>query len=225
MKRFVLVTNKKWHNQLFEDLRSEPNSEWIRISQKEEFSYECLVKLQPEYIFIPHWSYIIPPQIFENFRCVVFHMSDLPFGRGGSPLQNLIVRGLTDTKISATQVSEGIDTGDIYSKELLSLAGTAEEIFIRASKIINKMIHTIINEHLKPVPQSGSPTLFKRRKPDESNIQTLTELEQIYDYIRMLDCEGYPAAFIETEYFKFEFKRCSLKADGSIIADVRIVKK
>ena len=40
----------------------------------------------------------------------------------------------------------------------------------------------------------------------------------------MLDAEGYPPAFLETEKFKFEFKRASLKFN-KIIADVIITKK
>jgi len=43
-------------------------------------------------------------------------MTDLPFGRGGSPLQNLIERGIKKTKISAIKVDGGIDTGDIFFK-------------------------------------------------------------------------------------------------------------
>ncbi len=51
---------------------------------------------------------------FFNFNCVVFHMTDLPFGRGGSPLQNLISRGIYKTKISAIKVVKEIDAGPIY---------------------------------------------------------------------------------------------------------------
>lgn len=76
-------------------------------------------------------------------------MTDLPFGRGVSPLQNLIERGIENTKISAIKVDDGIDTGDIYFKESLNLNGTADEIFIRASEIIfKKMIPTIISEKI-----------------------------------------------------------------------------
>ena len=84
---------------------------------------------------IPHWSYIIPKDIFNLFNCVVFHMTDLPFGRGGSPLQNLIIRGYEKTKISALKVTNGIDSGPIYLKKPLSLDGTAYEIMIRASQL------------------------------------------------------------------------------------------
>ena len=47
-------------------------------------------------------------------------MTDLPFGRGGSPLQNLIVRGYKSTKLTAIKVQSGIDTGDIYLKKPFS---------------------------------------------------------------------------------------------------------
>ena len=40
----------------------------------------------------------------------------------------------------------------------------------------------------------------------------------------MLDGEGYPKAFIETEHFKIEFLRASLKPNG-IISDAKIILK
>ena len=67
-------------------------------------------------------------------------MTDLPYGRGGSPLQNLIQRGHNTTMLTALRCNEGCDTGDIYLKRSLSLCGTAEEIFIRADTIIEQMI-------------------------------------------------------------------------------------
>ena len=196
----------------------------IAINKKIELSFEKLKEINPDYIFFLHWSYIIPKNIFENFNCIVFHMTDLPYGRGGSPLQNLIIRGHQETVISAIKVEEGIDTGAIYLKKPLLLAGTAEEIFLRAGKIMFSMIEEIITTQPQPVEQKGEALTFKRRTPDESNIQTLEHIEKLYDFIRMLDAEGYPKAFIETDFFTFEFSRASLKADG-IIADVKITKK
>ena len=49
-------------------------------------------------------------------------MTDLPYGRGGSPLQNLIARGFLETKISAILVEKQLDAGPVYLKmELLFL--------------------------------------------------------------------------------------------------------
>lgn len=88
-------------------------------------------------------------------------MTDLPYGRGGSPLQNLIVRGLTATKLSALRVEVGLDTGPVYLKMDLSLSGTAEEIFVRVNKLVGKMIVEIIQNNLQPVPQEGDPLSLK----------------------------------------------------------------
>ena len=65
---------------------------------------------------------------------------------------------------------------------------------------------------------------FSRRMPKDSDISQLDSLKQIYDYIRMLDCEGYPSAFFENDYFRFEFSKSNLFKD-KIEANVRIFKK
>lgn len=225
MKNFAFVSNKKWHDDVFTYLKSRNGELWYRINDKSEFTHEHLEKSNIEKVFIPHWSFIIPESIWSNFECIVFHMTDLPFGRGGSPLQNLIVRGLTETKISAIRVDAGIDTGNIYLKANLSLLGTAQEIFIRSAEVIRKMIIDIIENSPIPHKQTGEIVEFRRRKPEDSNISHLANIDKIYDHIRMLDCEGYPKAYIDVENIRFEFTRVSIQSDKSLIADVRIFKK
>ena len=223
---FIILSEKVWNKDLKDKLEALfPEHTWYYISSKEEFTASKLEELQPSKIFIPHWSYIIPKAIYENYDCVVFHMTDLPYGRGGSPLQNLIVRGHENTKVSALRVCGGLDTGDIYLKHNLNLNGTAEEIYTRTNHIIEEMIIEIIRDNKQAVPQKGEPVLFKRRTPEESNLKVCKSIKKIYDYIRMLDADGYPKAYIEFGDFRLEFSRASLKADNSIISDVKIVKK
>ena len=226
MENILIVSEKSWNKELVSYLQSTmPQYAFYLISQKEDFTVERIGSISPVKIFIPHWSYIIPSAIFERYECIVFHMTDLPYGRGGSPLQNLIVRGLTATKLSALRVEVGLDTGPVYLKMDLSLSGTAEEIFVRVNKLVGKMIVEIIQNNLQPVPQEGDPVIFKRRKPEQSDMSGLEKLEEIFDYIRMLDADGYPHAYIEKGEFRYEFTRASIKADGSIVADVKITKK
>ena len=226
MENILIVSEKSWNKELVSYLQSTmPQYAFYLISQKEDFTVERIGSISPVKIFIPHWSYIIPSAIFERYECIVFHMTDLPYGRGGSPLQNLIVRGLTATKLSALRVEVGLDTGPVYLKMDLSLSGTAEEIFVRVNKLVGKMIVEIIQNNLQPVPQEGVPVVFKRRKPEQSDMSGLEKLEEIFDYIRMLDADGYPHAYIEKGEFRYEFTRASIKADGSIVADVKITKK
>ena len=126
MAALVIATTKSWNIEHYEELKAKDAAhQWFLIEKKENLTPERLRQHNPRYVFFPHWSWIIPRDVYEHYECVVFHMTDLPYGRGGRPLQNLIVRGHKETKISALRVEAGIDTGDIYLKRDLSLAGTA----------------------------------------------------------------------------------------------------
>lgn len=222
---YVLVTSRPWNEDLCESLQSELGGSWHLITTKEELSKTVLDTINPEKIFIPHWSHIIPEEIWSNFECIVFHMTDLPYGRGGSPLQNLIANGHTETKMSAIRVEAGLDTGNIYLKSPLSLNGKAQDIFIRAKGVIYNMIVEIIKKNPEPQKQEGEITIFKRRTREDGNLEKLTNIQQIHDYIRMLDAEGYPNAFLETDEFEFSFTNSKLNESNEIIANVRIRKK
>lgn len=225
MKTNIILSEKKWHESLFSELETSfKEFKWILINNKESFNLNFLNKLDINKIFIPHWSEIISESIYDRYECIVFHMTDLPYGRGGSPLQNLIVRGHKETMISALKVSEGIDAGPIYLKEKLDLNGTAKEIFINSNSVIIKMISEILSNEIIPIYQVGEPTFFKRRTPQESNIEDVSDLETVYDYIRMLDCEGYPNAFLESRYLKVEFFNAKFDREN-LYANVRILKK
>ena len=114
-------------------------------------------------VFFPYWSFKISKELLNKYECIGFHMTDLPYGRGGSPLQNLILRGFTETVITAFRITDEWDAGPIYCKRPLSLEGTAQEIFDRASNIIyNDMIPFILTHEIEPVPQEGEVVCFHR---------------------------------------------------------------
>ena len=150
-------------------------------------------------------------------------MTDLPYGRGGSPLQNLIIRGLKTTKITAFKCVAEIDAGPVYLKKTLSLEGNAQDIFLRSTKIIERMIYHIIDINPRPVKQSGKVTKFERRNPSQGNWDKSKTLEEIYNYIRMLDSDGYPRSFIRVGNFKLKFSNATYQKN-SIKSSVEIIK-
>lgn len=202
-------------------LGSRTGCEFVLISDPTKLTAENLASINPKFVFFPHWSHRIDSRIHEQFECVIFHMTDLPFGRGGSPLQNLIARGIYETKITALRCVEEMDAGPIYLKKPLSLYGSAEEILLRTSDVIGDMIVELLEEFPEPMPQEGVPKVFHRRKPEESNLTAARSLEQVFDLIRMVDADGYPHAFLEVGRLKFEFTRASMRT-GYVMADVRI---
>ena len=164
-----------------------------------------IIKLKIKYIFFIHWRWKVCDKILINHECICFHMTDLPFGRGGSPLQNLIIRNIKKTKLSAFKMTNELDAGPIYLKTMLELKGSAGEIYTRATQQSLKMISKIINGNLRPRKQTGKPVYFKRRTEDESQITDFSSLNKLYNFIRMLDADGYPNAFIEKQKIKFKF--------------------
>ncbi|MBA7574079.1 Methionyl-tRNA formyltransferase [subsurface metagenome] len=228
--KIIIATIKSWNiDNAYKFREFYKNKYEVTIfTDKKELNKEIINSINPKWIFFPHWSWIIPLEIYKKYTCVVFHITDLPFGRGGSPLQNLISKKIYETKISALKVTEKLDAGPIYLKENFYIElGSAEEIFIQASEIIFfKMIPFIITKNLIPKKQSGNITIFKRRKPEESDIisTNLSSLSDFYDYIRMLDGEGYPKAFINFGEFKMEFSEVHKKAD-KIVGKFEIFKK
>lgn len=118
--KIIVATVKSWNiREAVEFSDSNPGIKVKIITDKNDLTYEKVSKFNPRYIFFPHWSWIIPKNIFDNFECIIFHMTDVPFGRGGSPLQNLISRGVYKTKISAIKAMEELDAGPVILKSLL----------------------------------------------------------------------------------------------------------
>jgi len=192
------------------------------IQDKEELTFEFLSRVKPEYVFFPHWSFIIPREIYENFNCVIFHMTDLPFGRGGSPLQNLIVRGIYRTKISALKCAAELDGGPVYMKRDFDLSsGSAGQLYEQAGEIVSQMIDDIIRNNPTPIEQEGEPTVFRRRMKEESDMSAVKTVRGLYDFIRMLDADGYPKAFLINNGIRYEFSNACLEG-GRLTASVTI---
>lgn len=219
---YVIASTRLWDTKRTQQLAAKTGEQLVFINSNSELTLEYLSELKPRYIFFPFWSHRIDKRIYEAVECVIFHMTDLPFGRGGSPLQNLIIRGISETKVSAIKCVEEFDAGPIYLQKDLALDGPAHEIYERAALIIESMIVEIIGENPSPRPQIGNATIFKRRNSSESNLATVTSLEKIYDMIRMLDADGYPHAFLEVGNMRLEFRNANLH-DERVQADVSIV--
>jgi methionyl-tRNA formyltransferase len=221
---FVLAANRPWSLEAFARHRAALPGTWRLATAPADLAAACAATPKPRMVFLPHWSWKIPETIIEHQNCVIFHMTDLPYGRGGSPLQHLILRGHRKTVLTALRASAGLDEGPVYLKRPLSLAGSAQEIFERASEIIMTMIATILRERPTPVPQSGEATRFARRRPEESVLPQTGEAGAIHDFIRMLDADGYPHAFVEHGALRIELRDAQC-ADGAVTATARITRK
>lgn len=222
-RRIVLATPHERYDALQSALEARPEFIVLRLRDRAALTPAKLRAFAPSHVFFPHWSWKIPAEVFEHFECVIFHMTDVPFGRGGSPLQNLVAGGVEQTRLTALRCAAEVDAGPVYLKRPLSTLGTADEVFLRASSLMAPMIVEIVEGHLSPGPQQGEVVSFQRRTPDQGNLSAATSLQQAHNLIRMLDAQGYPHAFVEVAGLRFEFTRASLK-HNHLMADVRITR-
>ena len=224
--RYIIATIKPWNiNFLKENKKKFPGNVSFIFDPK-KLNIKNINKINPEKIFFIHWSKTIKSEIYINYNCILFHMTDLPYGRGGSPLQNLILRKKKATKITALNVAKKIDSGDIYLKKNLILKGSAEQIFLRSIKIIFKMIIFILKKKIKPKKQKKSKIIFKRltKRQNEIRFNQLNSIYDIHDRIRMVDAETYPKAHYNFKNFILKFTNSVLKGKR-IIANVTIYEK
>jgi len=224
IQNFVVATIKPWNIANFKKYFGNKKNYYL-IQNKEKLTLDYLREINPRYIFFPHWSWLIPKKILSNYECVIFHAANLPYGRGGSPIQNMILKGFTTTHICALKATAEIDAGPIFLRRTLSLTGSAEDIFRRLSHtVFFDMIPYIIKHEPMTTPQIGKVTLFKRRTPEESDIEPVKTLSDFYDFIRMLDAPKYPKAFLKTKRFRLEFSKVRLHKN-KLTARVEVYEK
>jgi methionyl-tRNA formyltransferase len=224
MNTYLVATTKPWNAEAFTEITPGLPGQWHLISDPDQLTVEFVRELAPRYVFFPHWSWRVPAELLSEVECVCFHMTDVPYGRGGAPLQNLIARGHKETVMTALQMVEEMDAGPVYIKRPLTLSGSAQEIYTRGARLAYEMMRIMINDEPEPVEQSGEVTLFVRRKPQDSELPRDGDAEAIYDHIRMLDADSYPRAFLRRGSHRLEFSNAQL-VDGRVVAQVEISKE
>lgn len=212
---YILATSKPWPITAFMARRSTLSGHWAVCTSPSDLP-TMIDTLAPKCTFFPHWSDIVPETVLGATEAVCFHMTDLPYGRGGSPLQNLIARGHKETMLTALRMTSRLDEGPIYAKRPLSLHGSALEIYQRAADLALDLIEFIIDSAPAPEPQNGTPTIFRRRTADESRLPADADAEALYDHIRMLDAPGYPHAFVDHGHWRVTFTEAELNSDGVV---------
>ena len=218
--RILICNSKNWFS-LEEEIHLSHNVK--EIFKKENLTKEFVEDFQPDLIFFVHWNWIVDKDIHGNFECVVFHTAPLPHGRGGSPIQNLILDGHNSAPVCALKMVSELDAGPVYCAEEVTLSGDLSAILSKISAAINKLILDIIVNKPKPKAQEGLPHVYKSLVEADNEIPMDLSLDEIYDRVRMLDHEDYPNAFIHYGKTKLEFSNAVLN-EQSLLLKCKITK-
>jgi len=173
-----------------------------------------------DFIFLFRWPFIISDKVRATTRAkvVVFHTSELPKGRGGSPLQNQIAEGKYISRVNAIEMKKGVDSGDIYASQDITLQGTADDVWMSIAHAACRLAIKVV-EGAVPQSQVGEASLYRRRK--DNVLPQSSQIDQVHRHIQMLDGEGYPGSHVDHGNLRITFSRSSLR-DGHVLCDAVI---
>lgn len=223
-KKIIIACSKNWFFKK-EIIKKFIKKNKIKVLKKKiQLNIKLLDKIKPDIIFFPHWSFKVNQEIIKKYNCICFHTAPLPYGRGGSPIQNLILKKFKKTPVCALQMKNKIDSGPIYLKRNINLSGNLEDIFDRISIVILKMIKILMTKKVIPKKQKGKFFTFKRISKNNSEIKFEKNLNEVFDKIRMLSAKEYPNAYIKKNNFKIFLTNPVIKKK-IIICDAKIFKE
>ncbi len=201
--RLACIGYRDWSLNIYSKIKEEfPRYDFLIQTSKDTYSEEQIVKFNPDLVFFYGWSDIIAADLIEKYKCLMLHPSPLPKYRGGSPIQNQIIRGEIDSAVTIFLMDNGIDTGPIARQDYLSLEGSLNDIFSRIETIGYELTKDILLNGLALKAQDHTnATSFTRLYPkmSEITIEELTLQSSLYlsNKIRMLQ-DPYPNAFLKT---------------------------
>lgn len=134
-----------------------------------------------------------------NRNNIVVHASDLPAGRGFSPLQWQIVEGKNEITLTLFEAVEAADAGPYYFKETLAFEGTEllEEMRQALGVKINAMCVKYVREidRLRAISQTGEPSFYRRRGLEDDRLDPDRTIVEQFDHLRIADNDRHPLFF------------------------------
>lgn len=93
------------------------------VKVKDEAFVQILKEINPDVIVVVAFGQILPSAILHmpKYGCINVHASLLPKYRGAAPIQWVIIDGEKETGITTMQMDEGLDTGDMMLKAVISI--------------------------------------------------------------------------------------------------------
>ena len=134
---------------------------------------------------------------------IVVHGSDLPRGRGMSPISWQILNNKKNITFSLIEANESIDNGKIYYKKKINikkdtLFDEIKNIQFDASINLIKKFLKYLKKNKKPpksVEQVGTPSYYRKRTPADGRLSINKNLKSQFNLLRIADNKNYPSFF------------------------------
>ncbi|MCX6938288.1 MAG: UDP-2,4-diacetamido-2,4,6-trideoxy-beta-L-altropyranose hydrolase [Verrucomicrobia bacterium] len=163
-------------------------------------------------------SRIVSPALLAGHaHNLVVHESDLPAGRGWSPLTWQILEGKTVIPVCLLEAAAGVDEGEVYARTNLEFAGgeLLPELHRAQAGATFALIRGFLSAYragrVEGRAQEGAAGYYPRRRPADSRLDPQKTLAEQFNLLRVVDNERYPA------FFELHGRRYRLKIEADEI--------
>ncbi|MGE4297645.1 MAG: hypothetical protein AB7E47_06420 [Desulfovibrionaceae bacterium] len=161
-----------------------------------------------------------PEQLARHSHNLVVHESDLPRGRGWSPVAWQVAAGAASIPVALLEAVVRADAGPVYLRDAIALDGVEllPELRDKQGRKTMDMVLAFLARwpDLDPVTQQGEPTYFRRRGEEDDRLDVDKPLGELFNRLRVVDNERYPAWF---EYNGRRFRLAIHPMDGKSAAE------
>ena len=209
MKISILSDKNTWLNIWIKKLktkleRANYDVNWVHEAKNIKNGELCFI--------LSYYKILTKNELDKNKFNLVVHESDLPKGRGWSPITWQIIENKNELICSLFEAKpDKVDSGMIYLTEKINFKGNelVNEIRRKQGQTTIKLCKNFIFDYPRILKknkiQSGSPTYYKRRFPKDSELDIKKSIEENFNLLRVVDNKKYPA------YFDYLGKRFILK--------------
>lgn len=134
-------------------------------------------------------------------KVLVLHASDLPKGRGWSPHIWELAAGAEFITLSLLEAAENVDSGAIWSKEVIPVPVNAlydeinDLLFQSESRLMDFAILNFATVIPQPQSEEFEPTYYRRRVPEDSELDPKLSLAEQFNLLRVCDPQRFLAYF------------------------------
>lgn len=155
-----------------------------------------------DFCFCLSFSRILAKNIRKLFiHTLVIHASNLPSGKGWSPLTWQIIEGKNRIPVTLFEADDSLDSGPIYSQRIVDFEGyeliddLRKKLACATHELCVWFVSKYPNSAQQAKMQQGSESFYHRRLPQDSRLDVNKTIAEQFNLLRVVDNKSYPAFF------------------------------
>ena len=208
----ILSDEASWINEYSIDLQIDWEAKGYTVRVLHSIEALQNLYLEPQYdtgegkkirlCFCLSFGQIVGGELRKLFdHTLVVHESDLPLGKGWSPLSWQILEGKNRIPVTLFEAADDVDGGLIYAQDLIVFQGyeLVEELRISQAEKTLSLCRWFVENFPESAKNArvnaGVESFYRRRFPQDSRLEVDQTIEQQFELFRIVDNFSYPAFF------------------------------